>query len=553
MLTENQVLLLSEPVEKMYADASAQLLINIAKHLGEGEITDLEAWQIERLTEISKLSEENAEIIAANTMDKGSEIQDSVEKAVESTVEDVDKECQQLSIVEKGIVAAVVINLANRARQDTTRVDATMLQSSIDEYRTAISDVVQYYRSAELKRILRDTSKLSANTEGAKGIIDQAIKDNAFYAKTRKEAIQDAIKKLADRGIVGFIDKGGHHWTADAYVAMDIRTTLSNAAIEGQKARAEEYGVHTFQISVKTPARELCAPYQGWICSWNGERGTVYDLNGKPYTLHSIYDTSYGEPAGIFGISCGHRPLTFVDGYSVPQYQPMSAKERKENDEVYKLTQKQRAQEREIRKLKTQAVALDAAGEEIPSSLAYQIKDKTQAYKDFCQQNKLVERLERTRVVGYNRSVSSKATEAVKRAEKAKIAVEEERLKQEQQRQEKIAEVRELIKSDATPKRLNIGKQNEHIKESNSYKEGKSYIYGDLNTAQEIVDKYYGTGEIVLTRSGEWNHKEVITATHDLGIAVFPDTKSEETTNRATIHYSKKGTHVVPTRREKKE
>lgn len=415
MLTENQVLLLSEPVEKMYADASAQLLINIAKHLGEGEINDLEAWQIERLTEISKLSEENAEIIAANTRDKGSEIQDSVEKAVESTVEDVDKECRQLSIVEKGIVAAVVINLANRARQDTTRVDATMLQSSIDEYRTAISDVVQYYRSAELKRILRDTSKLSAGTEGARGIIDQAIESNAFYAQTRKEAIQDAIKKLADRGIVGFIDKGGHHWTADAYVAMDIRTTLSNAAIEGQKARAEEYGVYTFQISVKTPARELCAPYQGWICSWNGERGTVYDLNGMPYTLHSIYDTSYGEPAGIFGINCGHRPLTFVDGYSVPQYQPMNAKERKENDEVYKLTQKQRAQEREIRKLKTQAVALDAAGEEIPSNLAYQIKDKTQAYKDFCQQNKLVERLERTRVVGYNRSVSGKATAAAKK------------------------------------------------------------------------------------------------------------------------------------------
>lgn len=166
-------------------------------------------------------------------------------------------------------------------------------------------------------------------------------------------------------------------------------------------------------------------------------------------------------------------------------------------------------------------------------------------------------RLDRTQVYEYNGSVSSKATATVKQAEAAKAAQDEAKrlqaLELEKQKSQKTAEIRELIRSDDTPKKLNIGKQNEHIRESKGYKEGKSYIYGDLNTAQELVDKYYGTGEIVLTRSGEWSHKEVITATDNLGVVLFPDTKSEEITNRATIHYSKKGTHLVPTRREKKK
>ena len=86
---------------------------------------------------------------------------------------------------------------------------------------------------------------------------------------------------------------------------------------------------------------------------------------------------------------------------------------------------------------------------------------------------------------------------------------------------------------------------------SKGYQEGRSYLYGDLSTAQDIVNTYHGTGEIILTRSGEWSNKEVITAAEDLGVEVNPTTGSETATNRATIHYGKNGTHIVPARREK--
>ena len=227
-----------------------------------------------------------------------------------------------------------------------------------------------------------------------------------------------------------------------------------------------------------------------------------------------------------------------------------------ENDRIYAESQEQRKLEREIRYAKQKAAMLNAAGDtEGFEAEALKIKNAQAKYNAFCKETGRTKRLDRTQVFEYNRSVSSKATAAAKRAEAEKAAQEEtkrlQKLELEKQKSQKIAEIRELIKSDNIPKKLNIGKQNQHIRESKGYEEGKSYIYGDLNTAQELVNKYHGTGEIKFAkRTGEWNSKEVISINEDIGVDINPNTGEEASTNRFTIHYSKKGTHVVPTRRK---
>ncbi len=101
--------------------------------------------------------------------------------------------------------------------------------------------------------------------------------------------------------------------------------------------------------------------------------------------------------------------------------------------------------------------------------------------------------------------------------------------------------IREYIRSADVPKQVNVGSQNKHI----------SYIFGDIETAQSLVDAYHGTGEIKRkARTGEWANREVVTADHDIGVSIDPDTGVEQITDRFTIHYGKKGTHVVPTRRK---
>jgi hypothetical protein len=196
---------------------------------------------------------------------------------------------------------------------------------------------------------------------------------------------------------------------------MDIRTTVGNVARQAQKTRAAEYGVDTFQVSSHAAARPLCAPYQGWICSWSGGGYTVEDLHGNKHFVHDIHETSYGEPAGLFGINCGHNPLTFVPGYSVPRAQELTPEQEKQNALEYKQSQQQRYLEREVRKKKTEALAYEAAGDkEAFAQAARGVKQAQADYKTFCDATNRTPRPDRLQVYGYNRSVSGKATAATK-------------------------------------------------------------------------------------------------------------------------------------------
>ena len=60
---KNLALRLSEPIEAAYLDAVDALIINIARHLGTGKAFRTASWEVQKLSELGKLSEENAKII----------------------------------------------------------------------------------------------------------------------------------------------------------------------------------------------------------------------------------------------------------------------------------------------------------------------------------------------------------------------------------------------------------------------------------------------------------------------------------------------------------
>lgn len=117
---------------------------------------------------------------------------------------------------------------------------------------------------------------------------------------------------------------------------------------------------------------------------------------------------------------------------------------------------------------------------------------------------------------------------------------------------EKKLEIFKRIENGELPLKLNSGNQNKHLEASHSYKESehKSILFGDLEAAQKMVDKYHGTGELRFnTKTNEWTKKEFITVDEDIG-KVYDETSGEYLlTNRFAIHYGKKGTHIVPMRR----
>lgn len=409
-------------------DCTAQLIINIAQHFKTGRGLATQAWEALKLSEMGQLTNESIEIIAANTGQKADAVRAALEAGIKTSL--ADEEAMLQNAADKGYVKTTAGTLETsqhvrdlvdayvaQAEDDMNLVNTVMLQSTQNRYQMAIQQVVNAEEAAQIEALTgaKSAAELAKQMEKVQRTLNAATGSTLLGNESRQKALRGAIATLANQGITGFIDAGGHHWTPEAYINMDIRTTVGNVARQAQKTRAAEYGVDTFQVSRHAAARPLCAPYQGWICSWSGGGYTVEDLYGNQYQVHNINETSYGQPAGLFGINCGHNPLTFVPGYSVPRAQELTPEEEQENALQYAQSQQQRYLEREVRHAKTEALAYDAAGDKEGFVLASQKVKQTQAdYAAFCKQTGRTPRTDRLQVYGYNRSVSSKATAATR-------------------------------------------------------------------------------------------------------------------------------------------
>lgn len=547
-LTPEEILKLSEPLEQVYSNTVDALLVNMARHFNSGSSLSTQQWEIRKLAELGQLNRESLEIITRLTGQNPTLVQAALENAVYAATRDTEPELKKAVkgghiappasanvIASESIVQAIKAYDA-QALEKLNLVNTTMLESTLDQYRKIIANTVHIEQQIQ-------------QMQAAQQILNTATGKVITGTESRTQALRQALMQVQKEGITGFYDKAGRKWSPEAYVNMDIRTTVHNTAVEAVKLRQEDYGVEIFRVSRHSGARPLCYPYQGRYFSWNNTSGTFTDGEGKRHRYSPLSSTSYGKPAGLFGINCGHDPILIIPGVTIPRDRTEQDKEA--NDKAYAESQEQRKLEREIRYAKQKAAMLEAAGDtEGFEKEALKIKEKQAKYNAFCKKTGRTKRLDRTQVYDYNKSVSSKATAAAKQAEKRKAAQDAAKQAEQKRREEKIAKTRELIKSNATPKELNPGSQNKHIPSSKGYIKGRSYLYGDAETAQKLVNQYAGTGELKFAKStGEWSHKEIVTADEDIGVTINPETGEEISTNRFTIHYSKKGTHIVPTRR----
>lgn len=417
-LTPNEILKLSEPVEQVYSNIVDALLINMGKHFNSGHSLSTEQWEIRKLAELGQLNKESIEIIASLTGQNKELITAALENAVYMATKDIEPELEKA--VQKGaiqnaaadnvIASQSIVQALNAYEQQAmdklNLVNTTMLESTLAQYRKVITNTVNIERQMKAAQEVLNiaTGKVITGTE------------------SRQQALRQALSQIHKEGITGFYDRIGRKWSPEAYVNMDIRTTVHNTAIEAVKIRQEDYGVDIFRVSRHSGARPLCYPYQGRYFSWNNKSGTFTDGEGKRHRYSPISSTSYGKPAGLFGINCGHHPITMIPGVSIPRDRPEQDKE--ENDKVYAESQEQRRLEREIRYSKQKAAMMEAAGDkEGFEKEAVKIREKQADYNAFCKKTGRTKRLDRTQVFDYNKSISGKVTSINRKRDKNIFAV----------------------------------------------------------------------------------------------------------------------------------
>ena len=347
-MTPQKVADISEPIEQLYSDLTDELLVNIAKHLSKSTATWSALHEIETLEEMGQLTQENIEIINTYVAKMPKEIKDAMNESRLEALGEIEKKLQDaaangyLTTPVSDSTVDVVKSLSTQAAEQLNLVNQTMLNSSLEQYRQGIYD----FRS-EMDNITYKTIENEQQLDLAQQESNIAAGKVVAGTESRYQALRKAISNLNKAGITGFYDRTGRGWSAEAYVNMDMRTTVHNTYIQSVKSRQQDYGSDVFQVSAHAGARPLCYPFQGKLYSWGLTGGTIKLGDGRTYKYEPISATSYGEAAGLFGINCGHVPYPMIAGVSEPVKEEIQSEA--ENDKAYEESQRQRALERQIR------------------------------------------------------------------------------------------------------------------------------------------------------------------------------------------------------------
>lgn len=402
------------PVVNAYSACVDRLLENIAKHFNVNALdsTPSTQWQVKKLAEMGALNRESIQIIMQTIGSADAMTRTALEQYLLDSIAQIDpalaKAAAQglLPMAPATTMTPAMTNIwtyySGQAVNQLNLVNTVMLNSSLAQYAKMVNNIASLEQYGE--QIRKAQEILNATTgEVVTGI------------SSRQSALRSAVKQLADEGLTGFTDAAGKTWSPEAYVNMDIRTTAGNVATKAVMARNEEYGNDLIWVRSKANARPLCYPYQGKVFSTSGRSGTVTDLDDNVIRFEPLGSTSYGQPAGLFGINCGHVPPNpFIPSMSMVRGEPVG---KAENDKAYQLTQTQRYLERNVKAAKREAVMSNATGDKEAFRLAAKkAKENNAKLREYTEANGLTYRPDRTQVYGFDKSVSAKATQAIKPA-----------------------------------------------------------------------------------------------------------------------------------------
>lgn len=376
---------MSWEMAEVYGAISDQILINLARHfpfyVADNVPTSAFAYQAQMLAEMGQINRETVRIIRENLDTADDALKAVLEQSIIDAVRSTEPEL--VDAVKAGILkpAGVPIVAPNQMRafnlyyqqaaEKLNLVNTVMLESTKSAYQQAVSDVVS---EIELANRLNRTQLA----------LDTATGEVVTGVSSWNTALKHATERMANGGIVGFIDHGGHRWSAEAYTAMDIRTTVFNTARAAVWETNQNFGNDLYMVSYHNGARPLCYPYQNKVISSTNNARVTYDLDGNEIHVLAQSATSYGEAAGLFGINCKHYPTPFIPGVSIIRGQPQNEEE---NAKTYAESQEQRRLERKLREQKRDILMAKAQGapEDEIKRLRDKASDTSQEIDDFCQ------------------------------------------------------------------------------------------------------------------------------------------------------------------------
>lgn len=296
----------------------ASMRRNLNRHLHEeaDEGFQWSMWQAEQLTSLGNWSARNLK-----THSKDFTLINNAAMQLLQNANNQAELDEELKLLRSGIQQAAEFfdvpdekfqALLNAVRSDLSMAEHSILRQADDMYRKAIFDANVYLQTG---------------------------------SGTLKDAIGMAVQDMHTRGIRAVMYRNGRRVTASAYARMALRTANERAQLMGEGRARDKFGVHTIIVPPSGIACPQCAPFLGKImvddvyCA-----GTPEEAKGLGVPLLS---EAIGQ--GFLHPQCNCSPQTYFPGSPASE---MTEQNREEAVRKYKLTQRQRYNERQIRKWK---------------------------------------------------------------------------------------------------------------------------------------------------------------------------------------------------------
>lgn len=313
----------SDRMASIYLEIEQQILVNAGVALSKDKgllDKDVEEWRISKLLQLAQLNQQNMKLLARYSNLAMDELKAMLKEIGYQGAETMDEQIALITpasvvpVAESSAITAILVAFEQQAVDKLNLVNTTMLDGSQQVYRD---------------------------------ILDQTTAKVLTGVSTGPQALRETARKWANKGIPTITDVTGRKWSVEAYVPMITRTLSNQVSNQMQEARMDEHDIDLIEVSSHMGARPRCAPFQG----------RIYSRSGASDKYPPFSSTSYGEPAGLFGINCGHVMYPFVEGHSIQRHRPYG---KAENDEAYQQSQQQRSLERQIRKAKKELNMMNA-------------------------------------------------------------------------------------------------------------------------------------------------------------------------------------------------
>lgn len=368
---------MGDRVADIYERLQRDLFFRTVRRLKERGTDDLLSnpyiWQMHALDDMHLLNDENIRYIAEQSQIAESELRRVIEN---EGLKVYDETFKQL--------------VEDLGREGTT-ADHYDVQRSLkalsDQTMNDINNVINTTLPEETQAMYKD-------------IVEQTVAEVVTGLKSPQQAFVDTVYKWHERGFRGFQDKAGRWWKADSYARTVIKSTTYRTYREMREAPAQEFGIDTFYYSMKSSAREMCAPLQNRVVT----KGSSFTADDGTEVL-SLFDYGYGTPSGCMGINCGHVMTPFIIGVNnlpdLPkEIENLTPEKAIENANI---ESKQRAIEREIRKNKERlALARELEDDEEIEKRTLRGRNLNDAMEHFVKQHGVDRKRDRERYYNFN-------------------------------------------------------------------------------------------------------------------------------------------------------